>query len=85
MTRHSDATRLRHMLDHAREAFEMVRGRRREELDSDRMLELSLVRLVEIVGEAAARVSEEGHKRYPSIPWRQACAMRTAWSTGTTR
>ena len=76
MTRHSDSTRLQHMLDHAREACEMVQGRRREELDSDRMLELSLVRLVEIVGEAATRVSEEGQKRYPSIPWRQACAMR---------
>ena len=76
MTRHDDRTRLLHMLDHAREAVEMVRGRERADLDRDRMLELSLVRLVEIIGEAATRVSEEGQKRYPSVPWREARGMR---------
>jgi uncharacterized protein with HEPN domain len=44
------------MLDHPREAVEMVRNRSRTELDTDRMLNLALVRLMEIVGEAAARI-----------------------------
>jgi uncharacterized protein with HEPN domain len=76
MTPHDDTIRLRHMLDHAREAVEMGRGRRREDLTHNRMLQLALVRLVEILGEAAARVSPQGQERYASIPWAQASAMR---------
>jgi uncharacterized protein with HEPN domain len=41
------------MLDHAREAVAMTRGKTRADLDSDRQLNLALVRLLEIVGEAA--------------------------------
>jgi uncharacterized protein with HEPN domain len=76
MTRHDDAVRLRHMLDHATEAVEMVRGRKPEELEQNRMLQLALVHLVEIVGEAATRVSQGGQQRYPSIPWQHARGMR---------
>jgi uncharacterized protein with HEPN domain len=56
MSRHEGDVRLRHMLDHAREAVTMTRGSARTDLDIDRRLNLSLVRLLEIVGEAAARV-----------------------------
>ncbi len=59
MSRHESDIRLRHMLDHAKEAVAMAAGRTRSELDSDRQLNLSLVRLLEIVGEAAGRVSAE--------------------------
>lgn len=51
MTRHDDRIRLRHMLDHGREAVAMVRGRSRADLDLDRQLNPSIVRLLEIVGE----------------------------------
>jgi uncharacterized protein with HEPN domain len=43
------------MLDHAREAVAMTAGMHRGDLDSDRKLNLALVRLLEIVGEAASR------------------------------
>jgi uncharacterized protein with HEPN domain len=76
MTRYDDEVRLRHMLDHALEAVEAIRGRQREDLKHDRILQLALVRLVEIVGEAAARVSAQGQQRYPAIPWQQAIGMR---------
>ena len=76
MMRHDDSTRLRHMLDHAAEAIAMVRGRRREELDKDRQLSLALVRLLEIVGEAAARVSRETQSRLTGIPWAEVVGMR---------
>jgi uncharacterized protein with HEPN domain len=59
MSFHDDLIRLQHMLDHAREAVELILGRRRGDLDNDRLLELSLIRLMEIVGEAANRVSPE--------------------------
>jgi uncharacterized protein with HEPN domain len=76
MTRHDDITRLHHMLDYASEAVGMVRGKERDDLKRDRMLQLALVRLVEIVGEAATQVSEEGQQRHPSIPWPQVRGMR---------
>ncbi|HON91863.1 MAG TPA: hypothetical protein PLT20_10720 [Sedimentisphaerales bacterium] len=57
MTRHDDAARLQHMLDHAVEAAQMAEGRRRHDLEADRQVCLALTHLVEIVGEAAARVS----------------------------
>jgi len=68
MSQHKDEIRFRHMLDHAMEAMAMVQGKKRSDLNSDRMMELSLVRLVEIIGEAAARVGTVSREKYPSIP-----------------
>ncbi len=76
MSRHSDDVSLRHMLDHAREAVAMAGGRVRTDLDSDRMLELSLIRLIEIVGEAANRVSLELRHSNSDIPWELVRGMR---------
>ena len=64
------------MLDHAKEAVDLVAGKDQEELQSDRLLELALIRLVEIVGEASAKVSSETQARYSSIPWQQVIGMR---------
>jgi uncharacterized protein with HEPN domain len=71
-----DAVRLRHMLDHAREAVSLVARKERGDLDTDRVLQLALVRLIEIVGEAARRVSEETQTRHPQIPWPQVISTR---------
>jgi uncharacterized protein with HEPN domain len=76
MSRHEDDIRLRHMLDHAREAVAMASGRTRGELDTDRQLKLSLVRLVEIVGEAAGRVPAEDRVLHPDIPWPEIVGLR---------
>ena len=43
MSRHEDEVRLRHMLDHALEAVELAKGRSRQDLDHNRMLNLSLL------------------------------------------
>jgi uncharacterized protein with HEPN domain len=71
-----DRIRLRHMLDHATEAVQMARGRARADLDTDRRLNLSLVRLLEVVGEAATRVSEVTRRRYVEIPWLEIAGLR---------
>ena len=76
MSRHDDETRLRHMLDYAREAVEMAAGHTRADLDRDRRLNLSLVRLLEIVGEAATRVTEPYQLAHPDIPWRNIADTR---------
>jgi uncharacterized protein with HEPN domain len=50
------------MLDHAREAVKMAEGKERTALRNDRILELALIRLIEIVGEAAVKVSPMGRQ-----------------------
>lgn len=76
MSRRESDIRLRHMLDYANEAVSLIQGRLRADLDTDRLLNLALVRLVEIVGEAAGRVSKDVQRQYPRIPWAQIVGMR---------
>ncbi len=64
------------MLDHAIEAVDLIRGHKRADLDHDRKLNLALVRLVEIVGEAAARVTPTTRAQHPLIPWHDIVGMR---------
>jgi uncharacterized protein with HEPN domain len=64
------------MLDHAREAYSLAESRSRADLETDRLLNFALVRLLEIIGEAANRVPIEDRSRYPNIPWPQIIGMR---------
>ena len=72
----SDVIRLRHMLDAAREALSFIAERSSEDLSRDRMLVLALVKEIEIIGEAASRISDESRKALPRIPWPKIIAMR---------
>lgn len=72
----NDAIRLRHMLDAAREALSFAAGKTRSDLDRDRMLVLSLVKSIEIIGEAASRVSPECRSECSAISWTDVIAMR---------
>ena len=76
MTEHDDRLPMHQMLEHAREAVDMIRGRTRAELRTNRILQLALVHLVQVVGEAATPVSRAGQARYPEIPWAQAIGTR---------
>jgi uncharacterized protein with HEPN domain len=71
-----DSVRIRHILDAAREAIGFSQGRSRPDLDSDRQLNLSLVRLLEIVGEAARGISPEFRNSHPDLPWKSMVGMR---------
>jgi len=55
----SDLIRLRHMLEASREAAAFALGKDRENIKQDRVLMLAAVRCIEIVGEAASRISSE--------------------------
>ncbi len=76
MTQHDVRVSLCHMRDYAKEAVVLSKGRTRKDLDADRTLGLALVRLLEIVGEAANRVPVEDRARYPQIPWPQIIGLR---------
>jgi hypothetical protein len=59
MTRHDPTVRMRHMLDHVQEAVGLLAGKKKADLYRNRLLELALVRLIEIVGEAANKLPVE--------------------------
>jgi uncharacterized protein with HEPN domain/predicted nucleotidyltransferase len=65
-----------HMLDAAREALEIARDVDRTGFDTDRTLRLALTHLVQIVGEAARKVSAEGRAAHPEIPWQEMIGRR---------
>ncbi len=63
-----DDIRLRHMLDAAREATSFVRDCTRDDLNTDRQLVLALIKNIEIVGEAANRITEPTRRNLPELP-----------------
>lgn len=76
MSKIDDITRLRHMIDAARKACQFMQGKTKNDLESDELLSLAIVRLIEIVGEAASRVSKQKQKQYPEIAWSEITGMR---------
>jgi uncharacterized protein with HEPN domain len=64
------------MRDHGKEAMELAQNRSRADLDLDRMFELALTRLMEVLGEAARRVPPEFRSRYPDVPWQDTTDLR---------
>ncbi|GJQ49943.1 hypothetical protein KsCSTR_09040 [Candidatus Kuenenia stuttgartiensis] len=71
-----DIVRMHHILDAAKEAVSFAQGQARKSLDKNRMLVLSLVKDVEIIGEAAANVSKDCRERFSHIPWKSIINMR---------
>jgi len=67
---------LRQILSHAREAVEIIQDRTRTDLDTDRLLNLALSRLLEIIGEAANRVPDDIQAKYLELPWLQMIGAR---------
>lgn len=76
MSRHDERVRLGDMLDHAREACQMMAGKTVDDLSADRKLALAAVRLLEIVGEAAAHVSPATQHRLGGIRWVEIIGLR---------
>jgi uncharacterized protein with HEPN domain len=68
--------RLEDMLSYSQEAVEITQGKTRQDLDNERLLNLALVRLLEIIGEAANKIPREECLKYPEIPWSSIVSMR---------
>lgn len=64
------------MRDAAREALAFTAGKSLAEFTEDRMLALAVLKSIEIVGEAASRVSEETRRLLPDLPWSQMVGIR---------
>lgn len=72
----SDAAYLLDMLLAARDALSFTTGMSFDDFVRDRRTQLSVLKSVEIVGEAAAQVGEDTKRAHPDIPWREIVGMR---------
>ena len=76
MSKHDPDIALKQILAHAREAVQITEGKTCADLDDDRLLNLALTRLIEVIGEAAYRVPDEMQRQHPELPWLQMTGAR---------
>jgi uncharacterized protein with HEPN domain len=71
-----DPAYLLDMLQAAREAQWLCAGLTWQEFEGSRLHQYALVKVIEIIGEAARAVSEETKAAHPEIPWTPIIDMR---------
>ena len=71
-----DASYLWDMLDSAKAILQFTADISQDEYLKDRMRQLAVERALEIIGEAAKRVSEEFRRGHGEIPWRSLTGLR---------
>lgn len=74
--RPEDRIRLLHMIEAAETAMAFADGRLRNEMETDRQLLFAITRAIEIIGEAASKVSSDTRQATVSIPWSRIISMR---------
>jgi uncharacterized protein with HEPN domain len=72
----NDRVRVQHMMQACELAATFIEGRSRADLDVDQMLRFALVQAVQVVGEAAGKMSIEGRTELSAIPWAAMIGMR---------
>jgi len=76
MKRPDDDVLLRDMADYARKAVTAAARKTRQDLESDPLLAAALERFIEIIGEAASKLSDQTRSRLPGVPWLEIIGMR---------
>lgn len=71
-----DASRLRDMLENARLARQFMQGKTQTDLNADILLAYAVVRALEVIGEAANRVTAETRAGLPDVEWSNIVGMR---------
>lgn len=77
MSQRDDQVYIGHMIDTANKAINFVAGLSREDFDNNEPLRLAVTHLLQIIGEAARRVSLEFRNAHPEIPWKAIVGMRS--------
>ena len=72
----NDKIRIKHITDASEEALSFVGNVEREKFFKNRMLILSVIKEIEIAGEAASKISEETKVKYSNVPWKDIVGMR---------
>jgi uncharacterized protein with HEPN domain len=76
MSRHDVAASLQDMRDYAEKAVRFCEAKSRDAFEQDELLQLAIVRLIELIGEAASRIVPDVRNRFPMIPWQEIVATR---------
>ncbi len=71
-----DLIRLKHMLDSTKAILIFAKGKHKTSLNKDRLFRSAVLRELEIIGEAATRISDESKKKYPHLPWKELIGLR---------
>lgn len=73
---HDDRLSLEQMLDTVRRIRAIMHGRSRDAFDADEVVQLAVLHLIQMLGEAASRVSAAFRGAHPEFPWRDMVGMR---------
>lgn len=71
-----DRNRLEHIIYSIDNIFEFAQGKSIEELDADKMAFYAIVKNIEVIGEAAFRLTKEFCSQHPETPWPSIIRMR---------
>jgi len=73
---HDDRLTLEQMLDIVRRVRAIAHGRTRAAFDADEVTQLAVLHLIQMLGEAASRVSAAFRAAHPEFPWGEMVGMR---------
>ena len=71
-----DKGRLEHIVDAIDNIFSFAKGKTVDVLDSEKLLFYAVVKNIEIIGEAAFRLTKEFRQQHPETPWSSIVLMR---------
>lgn len=71
-----DNQRILHILDSIKEIEDFTHNITLNDFLNNRLLQLSVTRLLEIIGEASAKLSDEYKSSYPNIEWKSIVGFR---------
>jgi len=73
---HADVVYLRHILDAILRIKEYLQGINEEEFNSNYLVQDGVIRQLEIIGEAAKRISQKTRNDNGHVPWKDMAGMR---------
>ncbi len=66
---------LRHILDAIHRIEEYTRGVEYADFMNNNLVQAGVIREIEIMGEAAKRLTSEFREKYPDVPWKKMAGM----------